>query len=78
LICTGSTDSCLRHLQFAQPFKLAESETDIACYLPAFFADTTINGIKISATDTASPGDYVFLILHIDQNQRGGLLHPLD
>jgi hypothetical protein len=70
LICAGATDSCLRHFQFAQTFKFAETKTNIARSFSAFFANAARNGIEFPTTDVTFPRDYIFLCLYNDAAQR--------
>jgi hypothetical protein len=64
LICAVGADPCLRRFQFPQPFKFAETKTNIARNFSAFFANATRNGIEFPTADVTFPRDYIFLCLH--------------
>ena len=63
-IRTATTDSCLGHFQSAKIPKVAQAKTDITRWLSTFFADAAAHRTKLSTTDMAFPGNYVFMLLH--------------
>jgi hypothetical protein len=61
-IRAGATYSLLWHSQFAQTFKFAETETNIARSFSAFSANAAENGIEFPTTYVTFPGNYIFLL----------------
>jgi hypothetical protein len=64
LTCAGETYACLWDFQLSHPCQFPKTETQIACYLTAFLADSTVCSSKLSTTDVTFPRDYVFILLH--------------